>query len=408
MTLPKVLVIAFDPWPAPDGKAIRLEATLRALQGRYNVDLLSPKVGDLPHVELRSSARVLRVPLGLGHLHAQVETFARAVRRQLTSEEYRLVHLCDPRVGGPVCELVRERGYRLLYEPLGAPLLDLARQFPRIADNLDLAERTRAAERLCLATADGLLVGTAQARRYLLEQGGFGAKVTVIPGAVDLGVFRPSHGTLLGAPVVAYAGELAPWQGIGTLLRAAKAVLRVRPTTRFSLTGPVSPAHAEAFASLARRLGIEGAIHLAAPVAHSRVPDRLAAAEVCVVPTEADERARTFGPFAVKAAEAMAMARAVVVSRIPSHAEIVSDGDEGCLFPPGDADALAETLLCLLERPDEREALGQRAHARVRESVSHAVFRERLLALYAEILGEGRRSSWTSDSKTVPRATPRG
>jgi glycosyltransferase involved in cell wall biosynthesis len=406
MTPPKVLVIAFDPLPAPDGKAVRLEATLKALQGRYNVDLLGPKVGDLPHVELRSSARVLRVPLGLGHLHAQVETFARAVRRQLESEEYRLVHLCDPRLGGPVCELARQRGYRLLYEPLGAPLLDLARLFPRIGDNVDLAERTRAAERLCLATADGLLVGSAQARRYLLEQGGFGAKVTVIPGAVDLGIFRPSHGTVVGAPVVAYAGELAPWQGIGTLLRAAKAVLRVRPGVRFSLTGPASPAHGEAFASLSRRLGIEAAVGLGGTLAHARVPDRLAAADVCVVPTEGDELARTFGPFAVKAAEAMAMARAVVLSRIPTHAEIVNDGDEGCFFPPGDADALAETLLRLLGSPDEREALGQRAHARVRESVSHVVFRERLLALYAELLGEGMR--WTSDSKTVPRATPRG
>jgi glycosyltransferase involved in cell wall biosynthesis len=391
MALTKVLVVSFDPIPMPDGKSVRLESILRALQGRYDVDVLCPRIGETPHVELRYAARIFRVPPSRGNLHAQVETFARAVRRQLDSEEYRLVHLCDPRVGGPVCELAPARGFKLLFEPLGASLLDLARTFPRIAENEGLAQRLRAAERLCLATADAVLVGTEQAARYVAGQGAFRGKVTVLPGAVDLGTFRPSHVARAGRPRVSYAGELAPWQGVGTLLRAAREVLRVRPQVRFQLWGPARAAHRRGLMALAARLGIEGAVEIGPPVPHARVPERLVFADLCVVPTEEDLRTTAFGPFPGKMAEAMAIGRAPVVSRVPAHAELASDGDEALFFAPGNPDELAERILRLLGAPEEREALGQRAHARLRESAAHEVFRARLLAIYAEILGEAAR-----------------
>jgi glycosyltransferase involved in cell wall biosynthesis len=407
MALAKVLILAFDVVPAPDGRSVRVESMLRALQGRYDVDLLTPRVGDLPHVEMRSSARVLRVPLGKGHLHAQVEAFARAVRRQMQSEDYRIVHLCDPRVGGPVCELAAARGARIIFEPLGTPLLDLARTFPRIAENAGLAGRLRAAERLALAMADVVLVATQAARRYVAARGGFDAKVTVLPGAVNLAAFGPTHVAPVGTPRVVYVGELAPWQGTATLLEAAREVLRVRRDVRFAIPGPAPAGHREEVAARLRSLGLEGAVEIRDAVPHARVPDLLAQADVCVVPSLADERAQALAPFAMKAAEAMATGRAVVLSRVPAHLEVAADGDEALFFPAGDAGLLAASLLRLLEGPDERTSLGQHAHARARETVSLSVYREKLLALYADLLGEGALLQRFADVRTVPRGQAR-
>lgn len=399
MALAKVLIVTFEPIPAPDGKSVRIDSILRSLQGRYEVDLLAPKIGDVPHIEIRSSARLLRVPLGAGHLHAQVERFARAVRRQLQSDEYRIVHLCDPRVAGPACEMAAERGFKLVFEPLGVPVLDLERAFPGLARNAELVGRLRASEAMCLAAADAVVVGTtfASAAVSALQPD---ANVVVLPGGVDLAAFHPSGGIdgTVAEPVsspagherIAYVGELAPWQGMGTLLRAAREVLRARPSVRFTLTGPGRPEHLQALASLARRLEIESSIELGPSIAYGHVPQRLAEADICVVSGELDARARRFGPFAQKAVEIMGSERALVVSRLPANEEVVSPG-EASFFAPGDASELAVRLLDACAHPDARAAQARRGYEAVRARYSLPAFRDRLLAFYTLLLEDGSR-----------------
>jgi glycosyltransferase involved in cell wall biosynthesis len=48
-------------------------------------------------------------------------------------------------------------------------------------------------------------------------------------------------------------------------------------------------------------------------------------------------------------------------------AEVIRDGDTGCLVPPGDVAALAASLRRLLGQPQEREAMGNRARQFVME-----------------------------------------
>jgi glycosyltransferase involved in cell wall biosynthesis len=58
---------------------------------------------------------------------------------------------------------------------------------------------------------------------------------------------------------------------------------------------------------------------------------------------------------------------ATAVGGIP---EVLEDGRNGCLVPPGDAPALAQRIVRLLDNEDERHAMGRAACDRVRRDFS--------------------------------------
>lgn len=88
--------------------------------------------------------------------------------------------------------------------------------------------------------------------------------------------------------------------------------------------------------------------------------------------------------------EAMAHGRAVVATRAGGIPDKVLDGRTGRLVEPADASGLARALGELLASPERRHALGAAGRLRVEEHFSWPRRADRLLALYEELLGEGR------------------
>jgi glycosyltransferase involved in cell wall biosynthesis len=62
--------------------------------------------------------------------------------------------------------------------------------------------------------------------------------------------------------------------------------------------------------------------------------------------------------------EAMATGIAPVATRVGGVPEVISDGFDGLLVPPGDPGALAAALTKLLDDDDLRGGIGERARAR--------------------------------------------
>jgi phosphatidylinositol alpha-mannosyltransferase len=83
-------------------------------------------------------------------------------------------------------------------------------------------------------------------------------------------------------------------------------------------------------------------------VPHDRLPPYHAASDVFVGPALGRES------FGIVLVEAMAAGLPVVASDIPGYREVVRDGVDGVLVPPGDAGALADAVSRLLE--DRAEA----------------------------------------------------
>jgi len=84
--------------------------------------------------------------------------------------------------------------------------------------------------------------------------------------------------------------------------------------------------------------------------------------------------------------EALARATPVVLPAHGAFPELVQITQGGVTHPPGDAQALADTLANLLADPARRATLGQSGHTAVRNGFLDSHMAQGMLALYRDIL----------------------
>jgi glycosyltransferase involved in cell wall biosynthesis len=82
--------------------------------------------------------------------------------------------------------------------------------------------------------------------------------------------------------------------------------------------------------------------------------------------------------------EAMASGRPVVATTTGGIVDMITDGENGLLVPPGDADKLAEAMARLLDDADLRARFASNARERVQPFTASAVA-QRLEAVYAQV-----------------------
>jgi glycosyltransferase involved in cell wall biosynthesis len=109
------------------------------------------------------------------------------------------------------------------------------------------------------------------------------------------------------------------------------------------------------------------------------IPEILAAVDASVLCSH--PVVETF-PLAVL--EAMACGLPVVASDVGAVREMIADGEEGRIVPPGDVEALAGALVSLAEAPEAARAMGSRGRARVVRDFTV----ETMVGRYAEMFGE--------------------
>jgi len=174
--------------------------------------------------------------------------------------------------------------------------------------------------------------------------------------------------------VVVGLGRLVPIKGFDLLVRTLPVLAAQIPSARVLLAG--DGAERPRLVALARSLGV--AERLVMPGEVFDATTYLAAADVLAVPSRNEGMGRVI-------VEAMALAIPVVATAVGGIPDVVADGESGRLVAPEDVDALAEALVELGRDEALRGKLGEAAQARA-ESFSSAVAREKLLAVYAELV----------------------
>ena len=130
----------------------------------------------------------------------------------------------------------------------------------------------------------------------------------------------------------------------------------------------------------AASLGIADRVVFTGRVPREEVLRYYSLIDVFVAPRTADRVSQLVTPL--KPFEAMAAARAVVVSRVEALREIVQDGITGLTFEPEDAQDLASVLEPLIHNAERRRALGLAARRWVCEHRTWQQVGERYRRLY--------------------------
>ncbi len=384
---PSILLCSFDVLPAPTGSSRRMTEYVKGLSDRFQVVVLTSKTPDHPHIERFHGARLLRVPVGNGDLASRLKAFDRAVQRQLESEEYALVHFCDPFGGYSICELKSEYPYRLVYEAHGFPSQELRFTHPQAEGDRRFLAKVRRQELFCLMNAHRVVCGSEVTRDFIQGLGVPRENVRVIRAPVDLTPYAPeAMGVPDGSPMrVIYLGSQASYQGLPTLLRAMQQAAR-RADIRLAIVGPRHPDWQPHLEDLVAELKLAGKVEFQPPVAHDDLYKVLAAADVGVVPLDDTDRNRTQGGALAKASEYFAAGRPVIAADLPVTRELLPD-TATLFYPPGDWKALGERLTQLSESPKLRLEMGARARGVASDRADASAIRGMLLDLYDQLLG---------------------
>lgn len=203
-------------------------------------------------------------------------------------------------------------------------------------------------------------------------------RYTVIGNGVDLDLFRPDA-CARGASVLPVrclaVGRLIERKGIADLLRAWSILPRGRYRLEIAGGGPASAA----LQALATELGVDGDVHFAGPLNRDEIAVRCQSADMFVLTPYEEAFGNVF-------AEAIAAGLPVVGSNIGAIPDLVENGENGILVPPGDFDAIARAIRELGDDPERRAAMATRNRARAERMLSWDTAADCYLALYAELL----------------------
>ncbi|MCL2657536.1 MAG: glycosyltransferase family 4 protein [Betaproteobacteria bacterium] len=201
------------------------------------------------------------------------------------------------------------------------------------------------------------------------------AEVEVIPGdGVDTVKFAPLATQRFGATVL-MMGRLLWSKGVGVFVDAARIVRQRRPDARFLLAGAPDPGNPESIdPAILAQWRQEGTVEWLGQ--RSDVLALQQSADIAVL-------ASTQGEGMPRALlEAAACGKPMVATDVPGSRELVRDGENGRLVPPGDAQALAQAILGLLDDPQTAQRMGRVARMDVEAEFSDARIVARTLAVY--------------------------
>lgn len=247
----------------------------------------------------------------------------------------------------------------------------------------------RAVDRRLATTADRLVGNSAAVVDFYRELGVPDGRLEMIHSGIEVndgdapeadreGV-RGEFGFPPDAPLILFAGRLAPQKRLRDLLKALDLVQIVQPDMRALIAGD-GPQRVE-LERVARAYDLTGRLRF---LGHrGDVPRLMAAADIVVLTSEYEGLPNVL-------MEAMALSKPVVATAAPGTTELVVDGVTGVLAPIGQVPALAREIRDLIRDPDRARALGEAGRARVAAEFRADAMVARFAELY-ERLAEKKR-----------------
>jgi N-acetyl-alpha-D-glucosaminyl L-malate synthase BshA len=202
-----------------------------------------------------------------------------------------------------------------------------------------------------------------------------------IPNFVNLAEYRPDarhpeeHFTPADHKMLVHISNFREVKRVKDVVRIFARVRRAMPATLVMVGDGPDRHDAE---HEARELGVAGDVRFLGRL--DTVAPLLAAADLFLLPSQTES-------FGLAALEAMACGTPVLASRTGGIPEVLTDGVEGILEPPGSVEAMARRAVALLKDPVAHAAMRQAAIARAQTFSADAVVPQ-YEAFYREVLGQ--------------------
>jgi glycosyltransferase involved in cell wall biosynthesis len=243
---------------------------------------------------------------------------------------------------------------------------------------------------LALRRVDRLIAVSRAASRFSHLLGFPEKRITVVPGGVDLSCFNGKIDASLmrkelgigDEPLVVTASRLIKRKNPGLLISAFAKVLKVVPDAKLVIAG--SGREKDNLSRQIRGLNITNSVFMVGGLAKEKVAQLLAAADVFALPSKVES-------FGLSLLEASAAGVPVVCSNSGGVPEVFQDGFNALLYPPGDDNAMAKAIICLIQDGE----LAKMISANAVETASRFTWEmaaERTLRVYEEVVQENASS----------------
>ena len=392
--MPRVLLTGFCAVPGPRRAGVQLRHVIRALTPMHSVDLLVMREGDQAYVERQGSIRILRVPTPEAALDAQIQSFQRALKRQLEGADYDVVHCRDAWSGHTVLEARDRLGYSVVYDltraPLGEAPLDPELDAQVRARRGRVRAKCRRRARADAGRGQGARRAAAGPERVVLS-----------PPGVDVDRFdwddppsaRPAADPLHGVDRSGPRRPRADPRDGRDRARGRRAARARRPRGLAEVRRGAARGHPRARADRQGRAARRRSI-----TTRSRRCSRPRRCASCRPPPDPTPNPTVV--FPTKLLEYMACRRAIVAPKRETVTQVVEHGREALLFEPGDPIDLARKVLRLLGEPALRDRLAANAYDRVRREHTASAARRAIRNGY-DLFGELAASPADEDAPKV-------
>ena len=232
-----------------------------------------------------------------------------------------------------------------------APVGSLARRLSgRLGTALsmtDLIVRNGIRQRVMLDAVDAFVVLTRKAADIVIANGAPAAKVVVNRLGVSDAPAPAAERVPLQPVRIGYLGRFDPIKGVLDLVEAVRRVPRHVPM-RVELRGPAqTPGNRETRAAIAAMIADDPRVTLGDAVPPASVMSVIQSYDIMCCPSRCLEGGPTAG------LEALAARVPVITASVGGVAELLQDGVNGRLVPPGDVGRLAAALIEVAGHPEE-------------------------------------------------------
>lgn len=271
-----------------------------------------------------------------------------------------------------------------------APLFLAARHGPArvpVVAHLRSEHPPRRLRKYHLHKADLLLCVSEAVARRAREAGVPGERIAVVRDTIDpvwketpaeeeIRETRRRYFPGGAALVVGTVGNISEMKGTDLLVKCAGRAAPHFPALGCLVVGADHHGMREGLGKKALALGFTG-LAFAGPLDDPRAA--VASMDIAVFPSREEG-------LGLAVMEAMALGRAVVASRAGGIPELIDDGADGILVPPGDAEALFRALSALLSDGARRAELGKSARTKALARFFSPPFSRRVEEVYSRLL----------------------